>query len=159
MTSTTVQVIETTNTIQIVNEHNVIEIPQTDYVIEVTSPGPQGKRGTVFLSGNGLPTSDVGVDGDFYIDLDDSSAVYGPKVGGVWPATPTGRFSQFTLRHTHTQTSPSATWTITHELGGKPSVTVVDSANSVVVGEVTYVDNETVRIEFSGGFSGYAYLT
>ena len=159
MTSTTVQVIETTNTIQIVNEHNVIEIPQTDYVIEVTSPGPQGVRGTIFISGNGLPTSDIGVNGDFYIDLDDNSAVYGPKADGVWPASPTGRFSQFTLRHTHTQTSPSATWTITHPLGGKPSVTVVDSADSVVVGEVTYVDNETVRIEFSGAFSGYAYLT
>jgi len=155
----TVQVIEQNNRIEITNETTTVVIPQVEYSLQVMSPGPQGKRGTLFLSGNGFPAADVGVDGDFYIDLDDNSAVYGPKADGVWPASPTGRFSQFTLRHTHTQNIASATWTITHSLGGKPSVTVVDSANSVVVGEVTYVDNETVRIEFSGAFSGYAYLT
>jgi len=154
-----VEVYGDTNQVVVDETTNVLEVTSADTTVEVSSTGVQGARGTIFLSGNGLPTSDVGVDGDFYINLDDNSAVYGPKVGGVWPTDPTGRFSQFTLRHTHTQTSPAATWTITHELGGKPSVTVVDSANSVVVGEVTYVDNETVRIEFSGAFSGYAYLT
>ena len=159
MNQNIVNVTETVNTIQVVNEPTVVEIPQIEYTIDITSPGPQGERGTIFISGNGLPTSDIGFDGDFYINLDDNSAVYGPKSDGVWPTDPIGRFSQFTLRHTHIQNIPSATWTITHSLGGNPSVTVVDSANSVVVGEVTYVDTSTVRIEFSGAFSGYAYLT
>ena len=154
-----VEVYGDTNQVVVDETTNVLEVTSADTTVEVSSTGVQGARGTIFISGNGLPTSDIGVDGDFYIDLDDNSAVYGPKADGVWPTDPTGRFSQFTLRHTHTQNTPSSTWTITHSLGGNPSVTVVDSANSVVVGEVTYVDTSTVRIEFSGAFSGYAYLT
>lgn len=64
-----------------------------------------------------------------------------------------------TRRHVHTQASPSTTWVITHSLGGKPSVTVVDSADTMVVGEVTYNSNTQVTVEFTAAFSGYAYLT
>jgi hypothetical protein len=62
-------------------------------------------------------------------------------------------------RHVHTQSSPSTTWVINHTLGGKPSVTVVDSADTVVIGEVTYNSNSQVTVEFTAAFSGYAYLT
>jgi hypothetical protein len=64
-----------------------------------------------------------------------------------------------TRRHVHTQASPSTTWTINHTLGGKPSVTVVDSADTMVIGEVTYNSNSQVVVEFTAAFSGYAYLT
>lgn len=64
-----------------------------------------------------------------------------------------------TRRHTHTQAAVSDTWVITHTLGGKPSVTVVDSADTVVVGEVTYNSNSQVTVAFTVPFSGYAYLT
>lgn len=64
-----------------------------------------------------------------------------------------------TRRHVHTQASPSTTWVITHSLGGKPSVTVVDSADTMVIGEVTYNSNSQVTVEFTAAFSGYAYLT
>lgn len=64
-----------------------------------------------------------------------------------------------TRRHVHTQASPSTTWVINHTLGGKPSVTVVDSADTMVVGEVTYNSNSQVTVEFTAAFSGYAYLT
>jgi len=156
---TTVQVIETTNTIQVVNEHNVIEIPQTEYVIEITSPGPQGRRGTIFLTGQGAPTDDIGVDGDFYIDTANANNTYGPKSGGEWPDTPIGRFSDTTKRYVHTQGTPSSLWEFTHDLGGKPSVTVVDNSKNVVVGDVTYIDESSIRIQFTVAFSGYAYLT
>jgi len=62
-------------------------------------------------------------------------------------------------RHVHTQASPSTTWVINHTLGGKPSVTVVDTADTVVIGEVTYNSNSQVTVEFTAAFSGYAYLT
>ncbi|MDA0898395.1 MAG: hypothetical protein O3A30_03865 [Bacteroidetes bacterium] len=64
-----------------------------------------------------------------------------------------------TRRHVHVQSSPSSAWTITHTLGGKPSVMVVDSADSVVVGDVIYVSTTEIRVEFTAPFSGYAYLT
>ena len=69
--------------------------------------------------------------------------------------------SQFVLtqRHVHTQGVVSSTWTINHTLGGRPSVTVVDSAGTVVYGEVQYLSNSQVVVTFSAPFSGYAYLT
>lgn len=159
MTRTSVQVIETNNTVQIVNEHNVVEIPQTEYVIQITSPGPQGRRGSIFHTGNGIPSDDLGVDGDFYINLDDANRTYGPKANGEWPDTPIGRFSDETKRYVHNQPTSSSTWTVAHDLGGKPSVTVVDTANNVVIGDVTYISDGTVRIQFTRPVSGYAYLT
>jgi len=62
-------------------------------------------------------------------------------------------------RHVHTQALPATSWTVTHTLGGKPSVMVVDSADTVVVGDVTYVSNTELRIDFTAPFAGYAYLT
>lgn len=63
------------------------------------------------------------------------------------------------VRHVHTQGTPSTTWTITHALGGYPSVSVVDSARTVVFGEVNYLSTTQVVVNFSAAFSGYAYLT
>ena len=64
-----------------------------------------------------------------------------------------------TRRHVHTQSSASVLWTITHSLGGKPSVMVVDTADTVVIGEVKYVSSSQITVEFTAAFSGYAYLT
>jgi hypothetical protein len=58
----------------------------------------------------------------------------------------------------HNQTTASATWTINHNLGKFPSVTVVDSANNVVEGCVQYIDNNTIELNFGSAFSGCAYL-
>ena len=63
------------------------------------------------------------------------------------------------VRHTHTQGTASTTWTITHALGGYPSVSVVDSAKTVVIGEVNYASTSQVVVNFTSAFSGYAYLT
>jgi len=60
--------------------------------------------------------------------------------------------------YVHTQSVPSTTWTINHLLGKNPSVTVVDSAETVVRGSVTYVDTNTLVVSFSAGFAGKAYL-
>jgi hypothetical protein len=35
---------------------------------------------------------------------------------------------------------------------------VIDSANTMVVGEVTYTNTNNLTIQFSAGFSGKAYL-
>jgi hypothetical protein len=62
-------------------------------------------------------------------------------------------------RHVHTQGTVATTWTINHTLGGYPSVSIVDSAKTVVIGEVTYVSTTQVVVNFTSAFSGYAYLT
>ena len=60
--------------------------------------------------------------------------------------------------YTHKQNSASDTWTIVHNLGKYPSVTVVDSAGTAVIGEVTYDNTNQVTIKFTSAFSGKAYL-
>lgn len=59
---------------------------------------------------------------------------------------------------TYTQNTASATWVIEHNLNTFPSVTVVDSAGSVVIGEVKYNNANQVTIVFNAAFSGKAYL-
>lgn len=50
----------------------------------VTGPtGPYGTDGHRFYSGSGSPPSNVGVSGDFYIDLG-NALLYGPKANGSW---------------------------------------------------------------------------
>lgn len=62
--------------------------------------------------------------------------------------------------NTYIYTQPSAKniWVISHNMNKYPSVTVVDSAGSVVVGEVVYNNTNQITITFIGSFSGKAYL-
>lgn len=58
----------------------------------------------------------------------------------------------------HYQLSPSNIWTVVHNLGKMPSVMVVDSAETVYIGDVSYVDSNNLVINFASPFSGKAYL-
>ena len=57
-----------------------------------------------------------------------------------------------------TQAVAATTWNIQHNLGKFPSVSVINNNNIVINGEVTYIDNNNVQLNFSAGFSGKAYL-
>ena len=58
----------------------------------------------------------------------------------------------------YSQQTASSEWHIEHNLSKFPSVTIADSADNIVVGDVTYVDLSTIDIHFEAPFSGYAYL-
>lgn len=58
----------------------------------------------------------------------------------------------------HNQSVASAVWTITHNMGKKPSVSVVDTADDEVEAMVNYVSNNQLTITFSAPVSGKAYL-
>ena len=60
--------------------------------------------------------------------------------------------------YVHVQNTPSATWTASHNLGKKPAVVIVDSADDVVYGDIRYIDDNTVTLTFVGAFSGRAYF-
>ena len=62
------------------------------------------------------------------------------------------------LSFTYVQGVASTTWNIEHNLGKFPSITVIDTANTVVTGEYTYNDINNVTLTFSAGFAGKAYL-
>lgn len=58
----------------------------------------------------------------------------------------------------YTQSSPSAVWVINHNLNKYCSVTVVDSADNMVFGEVLYNSLNQVTLTFAGAFSGKAFF-
>ncbi len=67
------------------------------------------------------------------------------------------------ITYTHNQNSTSDTWVITHNLHRFPSVTVVDSAGTIVQGTVVYNSNKQLTITFfqagsALAFQGKAYL-
>lgn len=59
------------------------------------------------------------------------------------------------------QEAPSRTWTIRHGLGKYPSVscfTLSSGSPHRIIGDVEYVDEDTVKVLFSATISGVAYL-
>jgi len=57
---------------------------------------------------------------------------------------------------------PASTWTIQHNLGKFPSVSVVDTINvangQIYYGDVKYIDSNNLTVTFASAFSGKAYL-
>lgn len=112
-----------------------VQVAQDKYavvVIEEGLPGPMG------------PSGAPGADG--------APGVEGPP-GPVGPPGPAGDVS-----YVYTQAVVSAVWTIAHNLGKFPSISVVDSGGSAVIPDVRYVDASSVVVSFASPTSGKAYL-
>lgn len=58
----------------------------------------------------------------------------------------------------HIQSTPASTWNVTHNLNKKPSVSVLDTANTEVEGQVIHTNLNTLTITFNSSFSGEATL-
>lgn len=56
------------------------------------------------------------------------------------------------------QPTPSAEWSIAHNLGKFPTVAVTDSAGNAGIGSVHYVDANNLVLSFGAPFAGTAYL-
>ena len=63
------------------------------------------------------------------------------------------------IAYRHVQGAASATWTIVHNLDFYPNVTVIDSAGTIVEGEIAYTNRNQVVLTFSASFSGQAFLS
>lgn len=79
----------------------------------------------------------------------------------TWPVGPVAAPpSPAEYSYIYVQNSPQAVWTIVHNLGYYPAgVTVEDSNGIQTLGEVSYPDIGTVRIDFSSPVSGVARLS
>jgi hypothetical protein len=62
------------------------------------------------------------------------------------------------LSYRHIQAIPSSNWVINHNLSKYPSVTIQDSANDSVEGDLVYNTVNQLTLIFSAAFSGVAYL-
>jgi hypothetical protein len=53
---------------------------------------------------------------------------------------------------------PALVWTVQHNLQKFPSVSVVDTANTGVISQIDYIDNNNLTITNTAQFAGKAYL-
>lgn len=114
---------------------------------------PNGNMSTAFII-----TNDDGGDtpsATSYNDLTNKPSINGITLIGNKTSNDFGLVSDKT--YVHTQATSSDVWTIQHDLDKYPTVTVVDSGNSVVVGEIVYIDKNSIQITFSSAFSGKAF--
>lgn len=58
----------------------------------------------------------------------------------------------------HTQGIASSTWVIQHNLNKYPAVYVFDNYSRQMIGDIIFNDANRLTINFSGAFSGVAYL-
>ena len=125
-------------------------VVQTTLVDSILTQNANPNGTTLTIAGN------ISVTGTF-ADSAGNVGVFGKVLtstgaGTVWddaPQAPTFIF---------TQNLPSTTWNIQHNLGKFPSITVIDTGNTVVTGEYNYTSNTNVILTFSAAFSGKAYL-
>ena len=60
--------------------------------------------------------------------------------------------------YTHTQAIAAAIWTVAHNLGRQPSVSVTDSLGALIYPDVTHVDLNLTRINHGSAMTGAAYF-
>lgn len=80
-------------------------------------------------------------------------------VGPQGPPGPKGDTGAPSFTYEHEQVVPQSVWSVGHGLGGFPNVTVVDSTGRVVIGDVEYIDDNSLQLIFSAAFSGKAYVS
>ena len=80
------------------------------------------------------------------------------RVTAPGPQGPAGTFSPGDVAYTHTQAVSSATWTINHNLGFNPVAVVLDSGGTQCEGSITYPTVNQMVIQFTGAFTGVAYI-
>lgn len=79
-----------------------------------------------------------------------------PEISGaLTPAYPVGGSAS---TFTWLQSIPLAVWTIAHNLGRFPAVTVVDTTGAVVEPDVKYIDSTTIQVTHGAAYAGKAYL-
>jgi len=139
-----------------------------DYQGLTADPTPEANQVAVFSGDNSIAGSnDLTFDGAVLATTGDMASTRFIKTGGLSTeylmangsvSTIDGGEAGGDLNYIHDQGVSSALWTIAHLLDKRPSVSVIDSAGNVVIGEVTHTDSNNLTIEFNAGFSGQAYI-
>lgn len=92
-----------------------------------------------------------------YNDLDNKPKINGVTLSGNKTSSELGLIGE-DKNFIYTKGTPDKVWDITHNLDKYPSVTIVDSAGSVVMGDITYISKNNLKVTFSAAFGGTAYL-
>jgi len=82
------------------------------------------------------------------------------QINGVLRKLPAGdKFANSVIdSFTFTQVSPDTVWLIIHNMNKFPSVTITLNDGTEAITQVTYVDSNTITLEFSKPMAGKAFL-
>jgi hypothetical protein len=143
----------------------------TDRVIVVGS-GFQGPRGKSILNGNGAPSSNLGIIGDFYYDKT-TTRFYGPKLTNIsWDgvtnfildkesnlASILGFVRTWDIAQLSGPVGGIYSISITHNLGFFPNATVKDSGGNELELGIDYNSNNQITLKMAQPFGGTVYLS
>ena len=169
--------------------HTVTVNEDSPHNVAVALVGLQGARGSIIHKGTGEPDPELGAVGDYWLDSS-TTFLWGPKTQEGWgneyvnlggidnvnqlPGFAIGEnpvlgeviqydgtnWVNAAIRFTHIQTTPSAVWTITHNLGAKPGgVIVVDSSDVAFYGDLDHLDLNVFRVSFASPQVGKVYVS
>lgn len=133
----------------------------------VSSPGPQGPAGRTILNGNGAPSGNLGVAGDFYYDKD-TTRFYGPKLSdNTWAGSTNFELNAGVVSFEYAWELAQVSGpeygvysvTIAHNLGFKPNVTIKNSAGDVLETGIDYNNDYILTLTMAQPFAGTAYLS
>lgn len=65
----------------------------------------------------------------------------------------------FDISYTHIQNSSLSTWNITHTLNKYTNVTIYDSSDNVIEGEIIFISNSQLQIRFNTSLTGKVVLS
>jgi len=129
---------------------------QDTYATHDSTYGKGGwKQVTDLVERNAIPQERRSVGMAVYVEETDT--IYLLKNGtsnNNWKAINTGSSSS---TYVHDQGIAANVWLINHDMGKKPSITIVNSAESVVEGDVQYIDENRALVSFKNAFKGKAY--
>jgi hypothetical protein len=63
------------------------------------------------------------------------------------------------VSYRHVQNTPATTWTVVHNLNFYPNVTIFNTADDQVEGNVAHTNETTLTITFSSALAGKAHLS
>lgn len=108
-------------------------------------------------NGNNIPLH-VSTDSvRFSGEVKDSSSSAGSE-GQSLLVNSSGTVQWTDVKYTHSQSVASDRWGIQHNLGFKPSITVLDSSDNEVYAEVQHSSNNQLDVRFKNAQTGKAYL-
>ena len=129
-----------------VNIIGIIESKTLEIQVEVqgTGPrGPQGPPGETYIHPDTHPAAMI-VESEERVFLSNQEKT---------------ALLSFTESYVHDQLSSSAVWAVMHNLNKYPNVTILDSAGTLVIGEIEYLSKNSLILRFAAEFSGKAYLS
>jgi hypothetical protein len=160
--------------VEVLMPSGVVQVFDRPTVAEVLSmgaqgiPGPAGTPGASAILGtwegewdSGTiyePLSLVEYEGSTYLQAGTGLTNIEPPVP-PWELVAAKGEPADPFQFVHTQMTPTNPWVVNHGLDGYPNVTVVDSTEREVVGDIRYLDTNQIEITFSAAFTGKAYVS